>query len=81
VKKVTIDAQIEECRRLIDDITVIEGRGQRKSVTEHRQALIRAMHATLVWVKENRGDLVFMAKLKQLNPEAWPVARDMVNGA
>jgi hypothetical protein len=81
VKKVTIDAQIEECRRLIDDIKIIEGRGQRKSVAEHRQGLIRAICATLEWVKENRGDLVFMAKLKQLNPEAWPVARDMVNGA
>lgn len=81
MKKPNIDQMIEEARRLVDDLKNIEGRGQRKSVIEYRQDMVRAIVATLEWVKENRGDLIFMAKLKQLNPEAWPVARDMVNGA
>lgn len=80
MKKPNIDQMIEEARRLVDDLKNIEGRGQRKSVIEYRQDMVRAIVATLEWVKENRGDLIFMAKLKQLNPEAWPVARDMVNG-
>jgi len=79
-KKPSIDQQIEECRRLVDDLKNIEGRYQKKSVIEYRRNMVRAICATLEWVKENRGDLVFMAKLKELNPEAWPVARDMVNG-
>lgn len=81
MKKPTIDQQIEEARRLVDDLKIIEGRAQRKSVVEYRQNMVRAICATLEWVKENRDDLIFMAKLKELNPEAWPVARDMVNGA
>lgn len=81
MKKPSIDQQIEECRRLVDDLKIIEGRSQKKSVIEYRQNMVRAVVATLEWVKENEGDLRFMAKLKKLNPEAWPVARDMVNGA
>jgi hypothetical protein len=81
MKKPSIDQQLEECRRLIDDIKNIEGRGQRKSVVEYRQDMIRAICRTLEWIKENESDFRFMAKLKKLNPEAWPIARDMVNGA
>jgi hypothetical protein len=81
VKKPSIDAQIEECRRLIDDLKNIEGRFQKKSVIEYRQGMVRAVIATLEFVKENEGDIRFMHKLKKLNPEAWPTARDMVNGA
>jgi hypothetical protein len=78
MKKPSIDQQLEECSRLIDDLAVT--RGVRKSVVEHRQKLARAIRATLEFVKENEGDIRFMHKLKKLNPEAWPVARDMVNG-
>jgi hypothetical protein len=79
MKKPSIDQQIEECVRLMDDLAV--SRGVRKSVVEHRQKLARAILATLEFVKESEGDIRFMHKLKKLNPEAWPTARDMVNGA
>jgi hypothetical protein len=80
MKKPSIDQQIEECTRLIDDIKLLEGSTRKKSLIEYRQNMVRAILATLEFVKESEGDIRFMHKLKKLNPEAWPVARDMVNG-
>jgi hypothetical protein len=81
MKKPSIDQQIEECVRLIDDILLLEGKERKKSIVQYRQNIVRAILGTLEWVKESEGDIRFMHKLKKLNPEAWPVARDMVNGS
>jgi hypothetical protein len=75
-KPPSLDLQMEEVRRCIDDLPIIEGRHQRKSKIEFRQDILRAVCRTLDFIKQNEeGIRAYIAERKR------PRVEDEISGA